>query len=84
MVTITADESLSRRLAELKETAELRDAEGRLLAYVTPPEVREFYRQAREHFDPAEKERRKLSREPGITTKELLDHLHSLEAVEPG
>jgi hypothetical protein len=84
MVTITADEALSRRLAELTEPAELRDAEGRLLAYITPPELRELYRQAREHFDPAETERRKQSAEPGITTKERLEHLHSLEAVEPG
>jgi hypothetical protein len=80
MVTITADESLKRHLTGLTEFAELRDDEGRLLAYVTPAGGAdpEQYRRARAHFDPAEKDRRKQSGAKEVTTEQLLHNLDAL------
>ena len=82
MVSVTADSSMQAELERLDQTAEVRDASGRLIGYFTPAALREadLYRRARQHFDAAENQRRKNEAHESYTTGEVLEHLRSLGA----
>lgn len=80
MVAVTVDSAVRSKLSGAQAQIEIRDESGVLLGYFTPAWLgtAEDYRRAREHFDPAEIQRRKQSNEPGVTTRELMEHLNSL------
>jgi hypothetical protein len=86
MNTVTANEALQAILTPLLTLTEIRDPAGNLLGYFAPPANKEklLYQMAREHFDPAEKDRRKQSSEPGFTFEQVMDHLRSLEKKQCG
>lgn len=81
MVAVTVDANIRAALSKADSPVELRGEDGMLLGYFTPIRfgTAEDYRRAREHFDPEELKRRKALNERGITTRELLDQLNSLE-----
>lgn len=80
MVAVTVDSKTRSQFADAASQIEVRDEQGELLGYFTPAWLgtADDYRRARERIDRAELERRKASQGPGITTKELMDRLHSL------
>jgi len=84
MVTVTANDAVQDLLAGVREDAKIVDASGRILGYFKPldPEIRRLYDEARQRIDPEEIKQLKASKEPGITTKELLDYLRSLAPEE--
>ena len=82
MVAVTVDSKLRSQLADAESRVEVRDETGALLGYCTPAWLgtAEDYRRARESIDRAELERRKASKEPGVSTGELK---HLLNALGP-
>jgi len=77
MDTFTADPSLQQSLAKLAGLTEVRDSAGTILGYFSPAthQSAEAYAQAAAHFDPDEKNRRKLSTEKGRPTNEVLSRM---------
>ena len=65
----------------LREPAEIRDAGGNLIGFFMPAATEEdrAYAEAAKHFDPEELWRRAQSSDKRYTTKEVLEHLKSLE-----
>lgn len=83
MITLKADVSLPSVLGQVNETAEIRDAGGKLLGFFVPAGQEEavLYREAASHFDAEEMKRRKQSGAKGYSTREVLEHLRSLETA---
>jgi hypothetical protein len=81
MNAITADPVTLELLGKLDRLTEIRDAQGKTLGFYAPADDLEQlrYAEAAAHFDPCEIERRKTSGGKKYTTKEVLDHLNSLE-----
>ena len=81
MVTVTADAALQAVLGKLNEPAEIRDAGGKVIGYFAPAGQEEalLYLEAARQFDVEEMKRRKESGQKGYTTREVLEHLKSLE-----
>jgi hypothetical protein len=79
MVSIIANEAIQAAIAGLSQRTEIRGPDGRILGYFEPTdEVLAMYEQARKHIDPEEIKRIKSVKDPGISTKELLEYLRSL------
>jgi hypothetical protein len=79
MVIITANEAVQAAFLGIAQRAEIRNPSGKLIGYFEPSEeLLNLYDEARKRIDPEEIKRRKESKEPGITTQELLTHLRSL------
>jgi len=81
MSTLTADDALRMQLGKLTELTEIRDAGGQLIGYYTPASRGHSaaYAEAASNIDPQEMLRRKASGKGGYTTKQVLDHLKTLE-----
>lgn len=81
MNILTADTSLQHSLDHLNGLTEIRDAAGGLIGYFSPATkaASAVYAQAAAEFDLDELQRRKQSREKGLTTQQVLAHLKSLE-----
>jgi hypothetical protein len=80
-MTLTADKRMLALLAQAKELAEIRDANGNVLGFFAPlslPHAQE-YAKAASQVDPTEIQERKKGKQPGRTTKEVLDRLKSTE-----
>ena len=81
MITLTADKRMLALLAQAKELAEIRDANGNVIGFFAPlslPHAQE-YAKAASQVDPTEIQQRKKDKQPGHTTKEVLDRLKSME-----
>lgn len=81
MIVITADPSLQNLLAGLKDRAEVHDAQGNLLGYLTPRAVEEelLYQHAARVFDPSEIQRQLAEQKTGMPLDQVLARLHALE-----
>ena len=85
MSTITADPTLLLVLSQMKDTTEIRDANGNLIGVYTPTTVAEksLVEKAAKLVDRAELERRKREEGgKGIPTAEVLRHLDSLGSAK--
>jgi hypothetical protein len=84
MITITAQKELVEILHDLDQVAEVRDAAGKLLAYITPANVREqeLYEQAKRQIDPTVVESRLATGGKVYSFEQVMDHLKSLETAE--
>ena len=83
MVTVTANEAVQAAFAGISQRAEIRDPNGKLIGYFEPTDdVKRLLEEARRNIDPEEIKQLKANKEPGITTKELLDYLRSLAPEE--
>jgi hypothetical protein len=81
MLRVTAEDAMQAALSQVKELAEICDSQGRILGYFAPVclEHAAAYAEGAAHFDPAEITSRKEQKQPGHSTKEVLEHLKSLE-----
>lgn len=70
MTSITVDDQQARVIAESGGMIEVRDRQGRCLGYISHGFTAE---------EIAEAQRRRDSNEPRYTTRQVLDHLASLE-----
>lgn len=79
MNTFTADSSLVPTLSNLAGLTEVRDSQGQVIGYFSPTSHKspEAYVQAAAHFNPDEMKQRKLSKEAGRTTSEVLQQIAS-------
>jgi hypothetical protein len=81
MTIVTADQVLQNLIAGLKEKAEVRDAEGNLLGFLTPREIEEelLYEHAAQIFDPTEIKRQLEEQKAGDPIERVLDRLRAVE-----
>ena len=83
MSVLTADKALVDQLAQLHETTEIRDQEGKLLGIYAPANSEFYNQQIPQHildkFDPAELERRSQSKDRGRTLEEIKKRWKELE-----
>ena len=81
MNTFTVDTTLEQSLSSLPGLTEVRDSQGMVLGYFSPTSHKtpKSYVQAAAHFDPEEMNKRKLSKEAGRTTSEVLSRIATLE-----
>lgn len=85
MSTITADLTMKSVLSQVKDVAEIRDADGNLLGLFTPhtAEESELYKHATKLFDPAELERRKREEAgSGLPLEEVWKNIRAKESVQ--
>jgi hypothetical protein len=82
MTSVLADESMRSLLSQVKELAEVRDADGNVLGVFAPgtPEEVRLYLHAWFTLDPAQVQKQKQTPEKTYTTQEVLAHLRSLGA----
>jgi hypothetical protein len=83
LITLTADKKMLALLAQVKELAEVRDANGNVVGFFAPlslPHGQE-YAKAAAQIDPAEMQRRKKDKQRGHSTKEVLERLKSTEKI---
>jgi hypothetical protein len=80
MTTFTVDSSIGTLLENFHEVTQIRDESGKLIGTFTPArqEKTALYEYVAANFDPEEIKRRKNSKEPRLTTAEVLAHLESL------
>ncbi len=82
MVILTADGPLQSLLQGVKEPAEVRDRNGKVLGHYTPficDEERVLNEKAKAIFDLEEAKRVAEAERQGYSFQEVLDYLHSLE-----
>jgi hypothetical protein len=83
MVTLTANEALPALLRQVREKAEIRDANGELLGFFTPRVASEdeLYESTKNLFDSEGEIDRRLAAEKdhGFTIEQVMEHLSSLE-----
>ena len=84
MKSFVANDVWAAKLRNLKAIGEFRDTDGRFLGYFTPAltgtNEDESYAQALTKTDPERMARAKADRSPGVTTAEVFEFLHWLEA----
>jgi hypothetical protein len=82
MITLTVDETMLALLNQAnQELAEIRDAGGKVIGFFAPIAIDKahLYADVAAHCDREELQRRKEEGRKTYTTKEVLDHLKSLE-----
>jgi len=81
MTTLTADQALCDIFAALKEKAEVLDAEGTAIGYLTPREVEEelLYEYAAKAFDAGEIKRQLNEEKTGAPLEEVLERIRRSE-----
>jgi hypothetical protein len=83
MSAITLDETLVKKLPSLYESTEIRDASGKVLGVYTPVEGTYYNQQIPQHildqFDPSEMDKRRQTKQPGHSLKEVWEHIHAKE-----
>jgi hypothetical protein len=79
VITRTADKKMLALLAQVKELADVRDANGNVVGFFAPLSLShaQEYVKAASEIDPEEIRRRKKNKRPGHTTKQVLERLRS-------
>jgi len=80
MTTIIADSAMKASLENVKDIAEVRSADGSLIGYfaATAVDQAKRYAAAFAKIDWDEVERRRKANRPGLTTRQVFQHLQSL------
>jgi hypothetical protein len=81
MQSVTADDVMKAALSQVKEIAEVRDANGTMLGFFAPTSLKNaaLYAHAAANIDPAWVRTQKRTPEKTYTTQEVLAHLRTLE-----
>ena len=82
MITLTADANMLAILSQAKGLAEIRDTSGKVIGFYAPSAIKDAqaYANAAAQIDREEIERRKHSKEPGVTHEEIWGRIRLLEA----
>jgi hypothetical protein len=80
MVKVIANDAVSDLLANVEETAEIRNSRGEVVGYFAPAQNEEAWIRAQviANYDPEEAKRRRNQIEEVFTTEQVLDKLRSL------
>jgi hypothetical protein len=80
MTSLIADEGMLTILSQAKELTEIRDSSGKVIGFFAPValENAHIYAKIAAGIDPLEIQRRKEWKEPGVSTREVFEHLKSL------
>jgi hypothetical protein len=81
MQTVTATDTLSAALKQVKELAEIRDSQGAVLGFFAPISIEHaaLYAHAAANIDPT-RHKQQSTDGPNRTTAEVLEYLKSLES----